>query len=179
MHLPRCAKVLLGAALAPVAAPSDAQTPQISEGVRVMMSVGEGKFGPERKRYMLIRQPPLYAYLPPETIRFFNAEREVVTFFEQLPATLKSQGLWITRGGPPGSDTAEDRQHLAHLVDEAKLKGLSLYVCVPELLGESSLVGWACQMAIPESSKEAILCTPRDRPHFGHPWWDCASRGSK
>jgi hypothetical protein len=173
------AKVLLATMLSSVAAAAAAQIPQISEGVRVMMSVGKGKFGPEENRYMLIRQPPLYTYLPPETILFFNAESEVIAFFAQLPATLKSQGLWITRGGPVEMETAEDRQHLIQLVREARLKGLSLYVCEGELSGDSPLLAWACQIESPGSSRKGVLCAPREKPHLGHPWWDCASRESK
>ncbi len=60
-----CGVLLAGCILLTMGAQVNAQSPQISEGVRVMMFTEKGaRFGPDNARYMLLRQPPVYEYLP-------------------------------------------------------------------------------------------------------------------
>ena len=171
--------VAAGYLLLAVVVDANAQSPQISEGVRAMMFVDKGvKFGPDDSRYMLGRQPPVYDYMKPGTTHFFKADSELIHFFETLPQSVQGRGLWITKAVPPDGETDNDRDRVAQLIKEASSKNLLLYVCNP-MPDDKEIIGWGCTKQSPQRSPELISCAPRAKPHLGHPWWDCSIRATK
>src|SRR5574341_2381253 len=112
--------VLLALGLAAAALPAHSQTPQISEGVRAMAQVGKGGFGPKQSPYMISRQPPIYPYMAAGETGLFDAETDLLTFFQSFPPEVQMRGLWITRAGLAERETQEDRNRLARLVEEAR-----------------------------------------------------------
>mgnify|MGYP001464064185 FL=1 len=153
----------------------NAQSPQISEGVRAQMFTAKGfRYGPDSARFVLNRQPPIYPYLPEGASHFFATEEELISFFQGFPASVQERGLWITRLLSPDGEEQVDRQRLAQVIREGSRKKLLLYVCDPAQSDASELVAWECRKHSPQKSEEPIFCTPRSQPHLGHPWWDCA-----
>jgi|SRR5579864_1792865 len=153
----------------------NAQSPQISEGVRAQMFTAKGvRYGPDSARFVVNRQPPIYPYLPEGASLFFTTEEELTGFFLGFPASVQERGLWITRLLSPDGEGEDDRQRLAQVIQEGARKKLLLYVCDPAHSDASELVAWDCIRHSSEKSEERIFCTPRAQPHLGHPWWDCA-----
>lgn len=147
--------------------------PQISEGVRVMSRVAERGFGPKGSPYMIIRQPPVYSYMTEGEVRFFDADADLLRFFQSFSPDIQGRGLWVT-AGLAELLTQEDRDRLTGLVQAARQQEVRMYVCmVADYGGRSGLVGWECKQRSPSDTATTLRCVPRDKPHRGHPWWDC------
>lgn len=167
------AALLAAGLLLPVQA--NAQSAQISEGVRAQMFTAKGfRYGPDSAHYAVNRQPPIYPYLPEGALHFFATDEELISFYLGFPASVQERGLWITRLLSPDGEEQGDRQRLAQLIRKGSQKKLVLYVCDPAESDASELLAWECRKQSPQKSGERIFCTPRAQPHLGHPWWDCA-----
>ena len=165
---------ILGLAIAPAAARGD--DPQISDGVRVLAQVGQGGLGRKGSPYMIIRQPPIYPYMPDGEPRLFDAEADLLDFFRSLPPDLQQHGLWITRAGVADLDRREDQERIARLVKEAQQKRVLMYVCMPTEHPGADLAAWECRKRSPVEREDLVRCLPRKEPYQGHPWWDCGDR---
>ena len=173
-------RLLAGCVLLAIVVNASAQTPQISKAVRATMFMDKGVgYGAERDRYVVMRQPPIYDFLPPGASRSFEVDDDLLDFFLGFPVSVQTRGLWITRAGSPGGDIQEDRQRVAQLVEKATRKRLLLYVCSLVPSDESELIGWECRKQSPQKSEQRIFCAPRAQPQVLHPWWDCSSKAVK
>ena len=143
-----------------------AQAPQISAGVRVMMSTDES-------RYVLLRQPPLFEHLKPDAMHVFVKNVELLDFFQRLPPSVQQLGLWMTRFVVPEGKAEDDRQRVERLAAEASRRNVLLYICEPRAPEKGYLVAWDCKQRSPEESARTISCEPRLEPRQDHPWWDC------
>lgn len=157
-----------------------AQSPQISEGVRAQMFTAKGfRYGPDGARFVLNRQPPIYPYLPEGASHFFETAEDLILFFQGFPPSVQDRGLWVTRLLPPEGEEQEDRNQLVPVIREGSRKKVLLFVCDPAQVDPFELAAWDCKKQSPQKSDERIFCTPRARPHMGHPWWDCAIKAQK
>jgi len=161
--------LLLGLACVLAALPTRSQT-QISEGVRVMAPIGEAGLG--GTQYYINPQPPISAYLA--DTKLFASAVDLLKFFQSLPSGIQERGIWVTPPGLSESQTEDDRNRIRLLVQEAQKRKVLTYVCAAaDLGGRAGLVGWVCTQESPSRGSQTLRCVPRDKPHLGHPWWDC------
>jgi hypothetical protein len=161
---------LMSVSVSMVSAQVFGQNAQISEGVRVMAP--SSKDGSGGIQYYINSQPPVSAYL--RDTKLFKGEADLLSFFRSLPAGVQERGLWVTPATVRELQTEEDRQRINRLVGEARKQNVVAYICaVADLGGPSGLAGWECTQESPSRGSEKLRCIPRDKPHLGHPWWDC------
>jgi hypothetical protein len=171
---------LSSASVSSVSAQALGQSAQISEGVRVMAQVGQTGFGPKGSPYMISPQPHIYSYMAGGKDRLFDDAANLLKFFQSFPPEIQRRGLWLTPAGLAERDTQEDKNRLSQLVGEARRLGVLMYACsAAEHGGRSGLVAWQCAQQSPSGRSQTSLCIPRDKPHLGHPWWDCAERATE
>ncbi len=161
---------LLSASVSIASAEVFGQNAQISEGVRVMALSSKDRAG--GLRYYINSQPPISAYMG--DTKLFKGEADLLSFFQSLPPDVQRRGLWVTPPGLPENQTEEDRNRVGLLVQEARKQKVLMYVCAAaDLGGRSGLVGWECTQESPSRGAQKLRCIPRDKPHLGHPRWDC------
>jgi hypothetical protein len=160
---------------------SFAETHQISNGVRVMMSAGyyydeQRATNPDTQSFMVLSQPIIESVIPNESGKALRVPADVLQFFAALPAHAKVGGLWITRlsNGSPRNKSDNDR--IASLVDGASKFDFPIFVCDARQAKRNVhtwLVAWECNMEFPKR-ESPFICEPSDEAKQpGPPLWSC------
>lgn len=164
--------------------PAWANPPQISQGVRVMMTSGsiydeKIKTDPTMWSFFIPRQLEVLGADATSTSEGqpFSGPDEVLRFFTKLPQSIQERGLWVTPMGT-GSVTKSDSDRLSRLTNGAIQRNLPMFICkVPKEKKNrvSWLVAWECTQVSPKESLSSLICEPKNAPSpSGAPQWDCS-----
>lgn len=160
---------------------SCAQIPQISSGIRVMMSAGYTyddlrKTNPDVPSFIIFSQPIIESVISTESGKSFKTPTDLLQFFSSLPSTLKGSGLWVTRlsNGSPRNKSDHDR--ISALIDGALGMDFPIFICETKQAKKNVhtwLVAWECNMEFPRK-EQPFICEPGDKAKQpGPPLWDC------
>jgi len=174
------AKIVLFVTLSCTALSALADTPQISRGVRVMMTsstydVGK-KDGPGNDSFGVLGQVDILGAANKTGALSLSGPKDVLKFFTSLPQEVQEKGLWITHIGVSPT-TQSDLNKLSELTDGATQRGLLMHICKARAAKTkgTELVAWECNRVSPKKGTQSLICEPI-KP-TGPPWapsWDCS-----
>jgi hypothetical protein len=152
-------KVVVFVAIACGWATAQAESPQISRGLSVIMQntiqyEERQRDGKENPLYFGDRSP---TPTNPKPLAFAD-HLQLLSYFNTLTPDQKSGGLWVKRMARPLWRKA-DEERIAALTNDAKKTNVLLFICEPSAPSKGSwLVTWNCEKTIPKVDGRAVIC---------------------
>lgn len=174
------AKIILFATLSCTALSALADTPQISRGVRVMMTSStyevSKKDDPKNYSFGVLGQVDILGVANKTGALQLSGPQDVLKFFTSLSPEVQEKGLWITHIGVSPT-TQSDLDKLSELSDGATQRGLLMHFCKARTATTkgTGLGAWECNRVSPKKSAQPLICEPRiaTGPSWA-PLWDCS-----